>query len=421
MKYLYRIAVVTLLAGSTLMAVGCNQKTHKQKVNEADKRYRDARTTLLLSSAQRFFDTGDLQQCEKTVLEAMSQDPKNPNLHVLRGRIYMERTQLERAFQSFEMAIEFAQKEREELEKLAKKELPLQGRNMVATRDANYYKGIVLQRWQRYEPALESYQAAYELGQDNVFYVMSVAEMLVALDRQDDALAMLEEKVDYMGQSAGIRLAIAQLYSMKADYKTACEHYTEASLLQPEDLVILEELAHIQVAAGYLSEATYSFERLIREGDFERRDDLRRSLGNVYLRLERHDEAREIFLKLTRKNAKDSEAWIRLGEIAWAEHDYSGALLAANRVISAAPTRHEGYLLSGMVWQKRAKYDQAVRMFDRAARFAPDSAAPLILQGMSLEKAGKPAEAAAAYEEALRREPNDRRAKRLLAAVESQL
>ena len=120
---------------------------------------------------------------------------------------------------------------------------------------------------------------------------------------------------------------------------------------------------------------------------------------------------------MSTSDGSDAQAWMRLGEVAWALKYTSGTLLAANRAVALAPNGQEGYLLMGMVWQQRNRVDEAIKMFDKAAELAPLSADPLLLRGIALERAGRKSAAAEAYAEALKRKPGDTKIQGLLAGV----
>lgn len=380
-----------------LSVVGCSKhQTMDEFKQDRLKHYQQVRSSLFLQAAEQYFETGDLKQAENETLNAMTQDRENPNLHVLLGRIALERNQLERAYKHFEQALEFDDEHA----------------------GAYYSRGIVLQRWQRFELALADYQKAYEFQADNVYYLLSVAEMHVATNQRDQAIELLESCLTYFDQNAGIRLALAQLHVMQKEYDLAVQYYREASLLSPDELKIVEDLAFAQLAAGQLEDATANFQRLCALETSRNREDLQLALVRCHVSRKHLSAAKDVLLRLTRFNPRSADAWIKLGEIAWSEGDVSGSLIAASRVISLAPNRHEGYLLSGMVWRKRGKLEQAMRLFKQAAAAAPENATPLILQGITLEQAGQPDKAVEAYLEALRRQPADQRAKRLL--VEAQ-
>lgn len=395
---LLRQAALPCLVLSIAATAGCQLGTgHQQNLNAANDRWKSLRASLILPMAQRQFDTGDLDQAERSLVEAISIDSKNPHLFILAGRVAIERGQLERAYQRLQTAISLDPK------------LP----------EAHYYQGVVLQRWKRYEPALASYQEAYNLQADNPAFLLAISEMHVALDQSDAALAILSDKAQYFDQSASIRIGIGQLYFIRGDFAQAVVYYQQAALLEPDNLQILEQLALAQVAAGQTTAAAQNLEKLCSDPTLADRPDLNRALAKCYLALGHTADAKTVYQKLLRADPKDEQAWIGLGEIAWSVNDTAGALQAANRAMTLDPDRHEGFLLAGMVWHRRGNLDRALTMFDFAAERAPKSAIPMILRGITLEQANRADEAAKAYAEALRRNPSDEHAHKLLAQIAS--
>lgn len=396
--------VVLRLSAAALLAlplVGCmtnrNKGAHKQWVDDANSRWQGIRSSALLDMAQGQFNSGALDQAQSTVEDAAAVDPNNPGLHLLSGRIALEKGQLERAYRHFELA------------------LTHNARNS----DAYYYQGIVLQRWQQQNAALDCYQKAYDLDLESAAKLLAVAETLVALDRVDDAVMLLEDKKIYFDQNSGCRAMLGHVYGMRGDHALAVENFRTAVMLDPENTRLQEELAFAQVEGGMMEDASHTLNALLARPEYGHRSDLRRSLAVAETELGRHEAARQIFIKLTREDPSNLNDWIRLGEVCWKMDDTGGALIAANRTISLAPKRHEGYLLAGLVWQKRGRIEDALKNFDLAAEMAPDSTTPLILRGLSLQRDNRLAAAAEAYTEALRRDPNDRRAEKLLAQVSS--
>ena len=128
-------------------------------------------------------------------------------------------------------------------------------------------------------------------------------------------------------------------------------------------------------------------------------------------------DARDIYKRMTRKEPSDVEAWISLGEIAWQGGDLRGALIAANRVMHYAPERPTGYLLAGLVWQKRKQHKQALQFFEKAHAAAPDDDMVTLMKGIAHQHVGDRRQAAQAFLEAWRRDPNNDRAKQLLSQV----
>lgn len=377
-----------------LLVTGCEANFSNDKV-DATNRFMKARSSMALQMAERQFDSEDLDSAEKTLNDALKIHAKDGRIYLLLGRISLERGQLERAHRMFDTSIQFDEK--------------LHG--------AYYFRGVVRQRWQQHELALADYSKAASIWRDKPTYLLAMAEMLIEMDRMDEALEQLKAKLVYFDQNAGLRLAIGQIYLMKDDAKNAARYYKQAALLAPEDLKVQEELAMVQLRAGQTDKAIRHLETLVTKQEYAKRIDVRITLGDAYLRLRRHASAKKVFADVVAMRPTDVDAWVKLGEASWSVGDTNGALRAAGRVRQLAPNRHEGFLLAGLVWHKRGRIEDAISMFDAAAEMAPDNHLPAILRGISLEKLGRSTAAAAAYREALRRKPNDRQARRLLAAV----
>ena len=389
---------LSLSAAALLVSAltGCMKgKAHQEWVKQSDDRWHQARAQLMLPMAQQAFDTGDLDEAQRVVHEALIMDENNAQFFLLNGRIALERNKLERAYHLFAKAIELDDK------------YPA----------AHYFQGIIYQRWSRDEDALTAYQKSYELKADSVDYLLAVCEMLVELDRSDEAITLLQSKLDYFDQNVGVRTALGYLHLMGGDYPRAVRHFKEASLLDPDNLKIREELSLSLYAAGNTREASRTLATLLEESQMSLRYDLHAVLARCHTQEDRPDDARRLYLELTRKEPRHAGHWIALGELSWQMQDLPATLTAARRAIRLDPQNHQGYLLAGMAFQKQNRLDDALRSFDRAAELAPDDAIPLILRGVALQRNGQTAAAAQAYTQALQRQPHDPRAMRLLQSI----
>ena len=379
-----------------LILAGCQSTpTHDENVNAANARWKSVRSASMLHMAQQQFDAGDLNQAEKTLASAIGIDAGNPYLHIMAGRVALERGQLERSFRRLSVAVELDG------------QIP----------EAHYYLGIVMQRWTRYDQALESYQRAYDLEPDNVAYVLAVGETLVAAGQLDEAVELLAGRIVYFDQNAAIRVALAHMHTMRGEHDLAANYLAEAVLLQPDDVQIHEELALAYVAANALDDAIRTLESLCARAELNDRTDLRMQLGAAYHRVGRTEDAREIYLQVTRADPKHTHAWLRLGEIALRNERYAEAMTAAGRARRLTPTLADPYLLQAMVWERRGMGLKALPLLERAEELDTESSAAVLLRGIILQREGRDTEAAEAYAEALRRDPEDSRVQRLLAQV----
>ena len=396
-RALWMLTVVTM--GFAL--VGCSNTStvdahHQSAVNTANQRWYDLRSRLLLQTAQRQFDTGDLDQAEKTLVDALTMDPNNAPVLLLSGRVMLERGHLEKAYHFLQSAIEAD-------EKLS---------------EPHYFQGIVLQRWQQFEAALVAYERACHLAADNPAYLLAKAEMLIQLGRGDEALTLLKSRLTYFDQHAALRSAVAHIHLMRNEPAPAADYFRQARLLQPDNLQLLENLALAEIAADQAEQGVKHLEELLARKDYAQRTDLQRLLARGYERMERPLMAKSVYLKLTQAQPQESDHWLRLGEICWALKDVQGAQLAAQRCLALSPRRFEAHLLAGLAAQAMGRMDEAIASFEQAAQAAPQDARALVLQGLALEQAGRPQEAMRVYQAALSRDPALESAKRLLSRME---
>lgn len=388
---------MTLAALAVMTIGGCAppKASMAESRQEARERWAESRSQIMYSMAKQQFEASDLDKAEKSIVQALSIDPEQAAYHELAARILMERGELEKAFHTLDRAISLNPDRAE----------------------SHYYMGIVLQRWQRYDGALERYEAAYRLAPDQVSNLLAVGEMMVKLGRADAAIARLTEKMPYFEHNAAIRVAIGRLHMLQRDFPNAVDRLREASLLAPEDVTITEHLALAELAAGHHSEAAYRLKLLLAHEHYADREDLRLALGDCYVALNKLQDARAIYIEMTRNQPDDVRAWMKLGEVSVMGGDRVRLAESARRVLALAPQRYEGYMFRGIHERDNGQIDAALASFDRASQIASGNAQPLILKGMTLEQSGDRQGAAEAYQQALRVAPEDERPRRLLAAL----
>lgn len=379
-----------------LGSVGCSMsETHDDAVNAAEQRWLDIRSAMVLQEAQGRFESGDLEQARQSLKEALRMHPTNPELLTLLGRIFLEQSQLELANRQFKAAIE----------------------SQPNHAPAYYYRGIILQRWQKYEDSLASYRQAAQHEPTEPGYMLASAELLIYMQRIDEAEQLLLSHRDVFEGNAGLRVALAQIYRLKHEYSKAVASYREAMILEPEDQQIVEQLALTELAAGQYERSAKRLGRLLDDPDFKDRVDLQHAYAEALQGSGQLTEAKSVYLQLTRTNTRDAKAWLALGRVAWEMDDLNGALFAAEQVIHIDGTQAEPYLLAAMVWQTRDNPQQALAYLDLAVQLDSSNTTAWVLRGLAQEATKQDRAAADSYKQALKVDPQDRRAERLLNRI----
>ncbi len=392
----FRRAALLLLgvvAAAGLVGCGGPTKTGLEARKQARDRVDLVNAQLHYDQAYQAFETGQLDKALHQINQALQRYPKAPLYHVLQGRIYLETHRLESAIESFKGALdvdpEFA--------------------------EAHYFSGIVFERWSDDKTAYDHYHSAYELDSASVKYLMPAAETLIAIGDLTGARAMVESKLVYFEHNAALRHLLGQIALLEGDPVRAVDLFTQPRLLNPDDDFLLEDLAWAQFDAGLFSKCHVSVKKLQgRSRDRADRTDLKLLEARCLAMMGRTNEARNLYLALTRSNASEPNGWIELGLLAWEAGDYPRVAVCGVRAVALAPDRYEGYMLRAINEREEGRLDEAATLLLEAANRAVDTAIPHLLLGKTLEELGNRDGALAAYGEAVRVDPESPEAQAML-------
>jgi len=379
-----RPIMIALLAGAAI-AAGCGPSKAGQEARaQARQRLNYVNAQLAHDQAKQALEVGQFDKALSEVHKAIAQHPEWAPYRLLEGRVYLEQHRLERANESFEMAVELKPDYAE----------------------AHYYLGIVNQRWSKDAEAYDQYLSAFELEDDNVAYLMAAAESQVAMEHLAEARQLIEPKLAFFEHNAALRQLLGRIAMLDGDINSAVQQFDEAWRLNPEDKGLLEELAHAQYAAELYGQCYRSVMQL-QDMVGTKRPDLRHLEARCLTYLDRTEDARNIYLELTRAEPTNVELWVELGTIAWELGDYHRTALCGARVTALAPDRFEGYLLKGVNERHHGNLTEAKLYLEQSAQRCQDMALPYLVLGRVLEQLGDGAGALAAYEQAIRIEPDN--------------
>ena len=88
--------------------------------------------------------------------------------------------------------------------------------------------------------------------------MLAKAEALIALGELDEARTLLNEKLTYFEYNAAMRHLLGQISLLEGDARSAAKLYGEAWILEPENTLLLEELAWVQYDADLFAECADS-------------------------------------------------------------------------------------------------------------------------------------------------------------------
>lgn len=394
-----RSLLLPALALTALAGCAGHGKYTSERVNEAAERMAQLKSGTEWQMAQQQFLSGELDKSLKTIDRSIALNDQVPKSHVLRGRILFEKGRLEESRASF-----------------------LNAEKLDATNvDAQYYLGILHERFNEPDKALERYQRAMQLDPTNAQYVVAAGEMLVHLGRTDEAERMLEQHRSDFQYNAAIRQSLGHIAMMRGDTDKAITLFTEAQLLAPDDLTIVEDLLHAEVAAGDFSDAEYNCSKLLQSDEYKTRRDLQLIRARCLLNTDRPVEARSILIDLTNspEGGHDFDTWVDLGQACIVLEDQVRLKGVASRLVATAPERYEGHFFRAMLYKMEGNLPSALDAADAAVARSTTDSNPLILKGLILQQQGKNDAAQQAFAAAVKLEPDRTAAKQLLAATMS--
>lgn len=368
-RLVFSVFAVGLAVGSLAGCGGGGAYTRQTSLDHQSKMDIMKSATEYDMSRQAYY-AGDLKKALDGVERSIAINDQVAKTHVLRGRILLELSELDGALDALHTA-----------ETLDPKSV-----------DAQYYLGMAYERLNEFETSIKHYQAAAEMKPEKAQYIVAVAEVMIDAGRVDEAETYLSGRRARFDHNAGVRQTLGHIALMQGNPTKALTMFSEARILAPEDMEILEDLVQTQIALGRYGDASGGLSKLLSDEDFaEQRRDLRHVYGRCLIELGRYIEARNVYLALTEdsEGGSDVDAWIGLGNVSCIIKDPYRLRTAAGRVMALEPNREEGYLLRSIWHRRRGESNDALAWLQVAAERAGESQAIYTMAGLVLADLGR--------------------------------
>lgn len=381
---------------SLAMLVGCaagHGKTTSEAMRKATQRQAEIKAGNDYDQARQAFMAGEMDKADKFINSSLKACPSVTKSYVLKGRIQLEKGDLEQALACFQKA-------------------ELQDPTSV---DSKYYQGIVYERFTQPDKALEMYTAAAELEPSNPQYAVATAETMVDLGRLDDGEKFLTTRASFE-HNAGVKQTLGHIAMLRGDHEKAVKIFNDARLLATDDPGIIEDLLHAQISTGRYADAENNLAHLQKIPANKDRRDLRQMRARCLMNLDRPIEARDVLIELTSGDdgQRDAEAWIELGNVCFMIKDMNRTRQSWQRVVAIAPERAEGWMLKALYQRRTGDSAGALKTVARAVERRGENIDPLMLQGVIYRDLGREADAKHSFELALQQDPDNKAAQQAL-------
>ncbi len=245
-----------------------------------------------MSLAQLYAQFGRFDEARAAASSAISAAPRNPEVYSLMAEMARRMNQTDAAVEYLKKAIRLEPSSVELHEKLA-----------------SLYMDMG-----RYRPAAEHYWRCFELSdtpKDKLRFVKSLYDAYFQLDRRDELVERLE-RLKGIGKDIAPYLAVAEVYKLDQDMKSAFDELRRALEVQPQNIELLRQLVELSSEIGDPKLAAEYQRRLT---TLEPSESNYRRLGDLLFDAGEEDEARQIWRELLKRKRRKPESDLALAKV----------------------------------------------------------------------------------------------------------
>jgi Tfp pilus assembly protein PilF len=320
--------------------IGCGP-SHKEVQQKAQDHWGEVRGKIKVQLARQTLERGQVDETVKILQDALRFDSKNPDALVLLSRCQLEQGQVAAAQRTIDAASESSP--------------------VGSTAEIAYVRAQIAERRGESVEALAQYEQARTLDDTKIEYLLGAAQCLVGIQRPQDALTLLQEKLVDYGNNPTIHALIGEIAMQNGDKELAERSFRAVLATGAINPAIAEEYALLIIEEGRYEEVLNVLAALRAAGDVDLSPSVRLAAARAMLALGQVEPAKLELAKLVERNSDNLAAWYMLG--------------------------HAGILSDDLPAIERSAA--------QAQRIAPDAAQSLLLQAYACLKEGRLAEAQA--------------------------
>lgn len=218
---------------------------------------------------------------------------------------------------------------------------------------------------------------------------VEVARWIMKLEPESDKARMktilIYKKKGDMDEVVKQSLQLARLYIELGQGDQSILLLKNAQEIAPDNLDIGLELAEMYISHGHIQEGTNQYRKIanayLTQQNFEKAAEAFRrmkivtpedpqlsfTLGNLYMKLGRLDEAENEFRAILRHNLNHTEALMALGNVCQKKGQFRDAILAFNKILSVNPQDVVAKEKLGELYQAQGATNEAVKHYLQAA------------------------------------------------------
>ncbi|WP_299821380.1 tetratricopeptide repeat protein [uncultured Pontibacter sp.] len=232
-------------------------------------------------------------------------------------------------------------------------------------RDGSLYarRAIVLLRKGDLERALKDAEDAVRLTKNEPSALFVKAQVLRALNRQEEALplALQAERNSY--QSSSLYVLLGELYLQRKDYKQAKLYLDKAQELSPTDAYAYYYKGRVQEVTGDTARAMRNYKMALEQlPDFMQPH---RELTGLLIARKEYETAKPYLKTVEKLDKKDGKLWYYKGLLYQATQKQDSALLSFNKAVALSDTLYGAHYRLGMATYAQGNTEEALAHLEK--------------------------------------------------------
>jgi len=246
-------------------------------------------------------------------------------------------------------------------------------------------------------------QQLVEIDPENPWPHGTLGIALLHLDELEEAEECFRRALDRGGDNVHILLFMAKLYARRGDLGGQLEWAQRAAKCDEKHLEPCFVIADAQIRLGQLTEA----EKVLKDVSAAHPENVqaRRMLGDIYLSLQKIDDAAREFQSALEHDPGDAALWTSLGHTLERTDKHDDALVAFQRALLLEPANAQYAYHVGDAYLALKQPEMAIGYLTKAVQLNPDLAMGYYDLGLAFFEQGKYEWSAIASAAALRGDP----------------
>ena len=344
---------------------------------DASDQWQENRAKVHADLARSYHETGDLKNARLKCEEALAMQPLDTNLRIRLVRICLDQNDPKSALTHLK-TLE-ADRARYELDP-----------NSVRVWKVFYFKGVAMERQNKFADALACFHEARKLKPDESACTLAIAEAYVAMGKPIAANDDLHKHVNVMDDDPAAAELAGQIALLLKKHDPAIRYFNHARDLDPRNTRYQELLAEAYYRQGNLPQAGRTIERLMEQRDYVPSAMVWALLGDCRTAQGRTLDAILAYRKACEIEANNAQYHLMLARAMIESRDWPGAIPVARRAASLQPGKLEGSLVLSYAQLQYGQTEAAIATLVRARRKHPKDAILLCLLARAYMEHNKP-------------------------------